>query len=422
MSDQNNLKLHIFNHNINYLAMKKMKMLSTTAFRLLALMLCLVMTVPQLEAQTYTVAGSDTQALGASWSPSTSSNDMLLYSGNIYYLVKSVTYPSSTTYEYKITVNHSWNTSYGDNGGSANATYSVNAGSGFTTYVFNSSTHIPRVVSSCQTVVIAGDDVTALGSSTWNGTNTSNSMTTTNGITYTLTRTLDYTSGGTMNCKAVVAGNQWFGTSSGSNVGYNIPSAGAYTVTYNFNAVTGIVTVDVQAVTPTTPDYYITGDNGLGITNGWSYNQLTTMTYDDVNNVYTYSYNVTTAGTYYFAFADGTGTSWDDFNANHRFGPASGNETVTLNSWAPTQRGGGSYTVTVDAGQVTITLDVANMRYKVDGTAPVIVNDYYVIGDIFPNGWNTGASTLMTDNGDGTYSWTSGEIHLNPGTNYEYKV
>ena len=395
-----------------------------TAFRLLALMLCMAMSIPQLQAQTYTVAGSDTQALGASWAADRASNDMTLYSGNIYYLVKSVTYSSSTTYEYKITVNHSWNTSYGDNGGSGNASYAVSAGSGFTTYVFNSSTHVPRVVSSRQTVVIAGDDTQALGSSTWNGSNTANSMTTTDGITYTLTKSIDYTSGGTKQCKAVVAGNQWFGTSSNGNVSYNIPAAGSYTVTYTFNAVTGIVTVDVQSAAPVIPDYYITGDTGLGLS-GWSYNQFTTLIYDAVNDVYTYSYNVTSAGTYYFAFADGAGSDWNDFNGNHRYGPSSGNETVTLDSWATTQKGGGSYEVTVDAGQVTITLDVTNMRYKVEGTAPVISHDYYVMGtdtSIFPNGWSTGSNTQMTDNGDGTYTWTSGQAHLATGTNYEYKV
>ena len=400
--------------------MKDLRLLTRARFRLLALILCLAATVPQLHAQTYTVAGSDTQALGASWSPSTESNDMILYSGNIYYLVKSVTYSSSTTYEYKITVNHSWNTSYGNNGGSGNASYAVSAGSGFTTYVFNSSTHVPRVVSSCMTVVIAGDDTQALGSSTWNGTNTSNSMTTTDGITYTMTKTVDYTSSGTKQCKAVVDGNQWFGNSSGGNVSYNIPAAGSYTVTYTYNAVTGIVSVNVQANAPVIPDYYITGDTGLGLS-GWSFNQFTTMTYDANNDIYTYSHNVASAGTYYFAFADGAGSDWNDFNGNHRYGPSSGNEDVTLGSWAPTQKGGGSYAVTVDAGTVTITFDIAHMRYKVEGTALVIIPDYYVVGDIFPNGWNTGASTQMTDN-NGTYTWISGQMHLDAGTYYEYKV
>ncbi len=393
----------------------------------MALILCLAASVPQLMAQTYTVAGSDTQALGASWSPTTTSNNMTSYSGNKYYLLKSVTYSSGNTYEYKITVNNSWNTSYGNNGGSDNASYTVTAGSGFVCYTFDSGTHVPHVVSSLQTVVIAGDDTQALGSSTWNGSNTANSMTTTDGITYTMTKSVDYTSTGTKQCKAVVANTDWYGNSSGGNVSYNILNTGSYTVTYTFNAVTGIVTVDAQAATPATPNYYITGDNGLGL-GGFSYQlqNLKTMTYDAENDIYTYSYNVTSAGTFYFTFADGPGSSWDDFNGNHRYGPMSGNEAVTLGSWAPTQKGGGSYAVTLDAGQVTITFDAANMRYKVDGTEPEIAIDYYVKGEdtsIFPDGWSTSSNTAqMTDNGDDTYSWTSAQFHLNAGTDYTYKV
>jgi len=406
--------------------MKRLTLISKTKLRLLALLLCLAAAVPQLMAQTYTVAGSDTQALGASWSPTTTSNNMTSYSGNKYYLLKSVTYSSGNTYEYKITVNNSWNTSYGNNGGGNNASYTVTAGSGFVCYTFDSNTHVPHVVSSLQTVVIAGDDTQALGSSTWNGSNTANSMTTTDGITYTMTKSVDYTSTGTKQCKAVVANTDWYGNSSGGNVSYNILNTGSYTVTYTFNAVTGIVTVDAQAATPATPNYYITGDNGLGL-GGFSYQlqNLKTMTYDAVNDIYTYSYNVTSAGTFYFTFADGPGSSWDDFNGNHRYGPTSGNEAVTLGSWAPTQKGGGSYAVTLDAGQVTITFDAANMRYKVDGTEPEIAIDYYVKGDdtnIFPNGWDSGTNTAMTDNGDGTYSWESGQFHLTAGTSYAYKV
>ena len=393
----------------------------------MALILCLAASVPQLMAQTYTVAGSDTQALGASWSPTTTSNNMTSYSGNKYYLLKSVTYSSGNTYEYKITVDNSWNTSYGNNGGGNNASYTVTAGSGFVCYTFDSNTHVPHVVSSLQTVVIAGDDTQALGSSTWNGSNTANSMTTTDGITYTMTKSVDYTSTGTKQCKAVVASTDWYGNSSGGNVSYNILNTGSYTVTYTFNAVTGIVTVDAQAATPATPNYYITGDNGLGL-GGFSYQlqNLKTMTYDADNDIYTYSCNVTSAGTFYFTFADGPGSSWDDFNGNHRYGPTSGNEAVTLGSWAPTQKGGGSYAVTLDAGQVTITFDAANMRYKVDGTEPEIAIDYYVKGEdtsIFPDGWSTSSNTAqMTDNGDDTYSWTSAQFHLNAGTDYTYKV
>ena len=390
-------------------------------------MLCMAATVPQLWAQTYTVAGSDAQALGTTWDPENTSNNMTLYSGDMYYLLKTVTYSSNTNAEYKITVNNNWTVSYGANGGSGNASYSVNSGTGYVCFAFNSSTssHVPHMVSSLQNVIVTGSDTQALGVS-WGHTNTSNKMSTNDGITYTLVRNVDYTAAANdLQCKVCVNGSDYYGTSTGGNVYYNIPSAGAYTVTYTFNAVTGIVTVNVQSAAPVIPNYYITGDNGLGL-GGFKFNPTTTLTYDSDNDVYTYSYNVTSLGTYYFAFADGPGNDWNDFNGNHRIGPTSGNETVNLNGgWATTQKGGGSYAVTVDAGQVTITLDVANMRYKVDGTAPVITVDYYVVGDetsIFPNGWNNGDQNKMTDNGNGTYSWSANGVHLTAGTVYQYKV
>lgn len=49
---------------------------------------------------------------------------------------------------------------------------------------------------------------------------------------------------------------------------------------------------------------------------------------------------------------------------------------------------------------------------------------YFVVGsntDIFTNGWSRGNETMMTSSGNG-YTWTSGEVHLTAGTDYEYKV
>ena len=400
--------------------MKKLKMLSTTAFRLMALMLCLAMAVPQLEADVI-VAGNSSSLFGGNWTTSSnSSNRMTQRSGtNYYYLTKTnVNLPGNL--EFKVVDNGNWYGS-GNNGSGGNVSCSA-SGTHTITFLYNSNSHeVDRIGTFSTDVIVTGSDTQALGSS-WANSDLSNAMTTSDGLTFTLTRTVQYSSGSSKEFKVhSVTTDRWYGTSSGGNVYYSIPAAGEYEVTYTFNVITREVSASVVSTQPVIPDYYITGDNGLGL-GGWSYNQLTTMTYDEDNDVYTYSYNVPTAGTYYFAFADGPGTSWDNFNANHRYGPTSGNETVTLGSWATTQKGSGSYAITVDAGPVTITFDVANSRFKVEGTAPVIPNDYYVVGDIFPNGWNTGASTLMTDNEDGTYSWTSGEIYLNIGTNYAYKV
>lgn len=421
MNDQNNLKLLIFNHNINYLAMKKMKMLSTTAFRLMALMLCLAMAVPQLEAQTYTVAGANNAFLGVDWDPSATSNDMVRLGSTTYYYLAKTANVNSGNYAFKVCLNHGWGTSWPG----SNYNYTVgSSGTQSIVYIFNTSGNAVSLFGPFKTLTVAGSQTEVLGSS-WGQADSNNDMSTSDGVNYTLTFTDVNVTAGSYAFK-VTQDHAWTNAWPGSDYNYSVSFTGLADVEFTFNVITKDVSVNVteKSVTPTTPDYYITGDNGLGITNGWSYNQLTTMTYDDVNEVYTYSYNVPTAGTYYFAFADGIGSSWDDFNANHRFGPSSGNQDVTLGTWTTTQKGGGSYVVTVDAGQVTITLDVANSRFKVEGTAPVV--NYYVKGadtNIFPDGWSTSDNTAqMTDNGDGTYSWTSAQFHANAGTSYTYKV
>ena len=100
-------------------------------------MLCMAATVPQLCAQPFTVAGSDTQALGTSWDPGNTNNDMTLYSGDMYYLLKTVTYPSNGSYQYKVALNHNWSVSYGANGGGDNINYSVNSGTGYDCFAYN---------------------------------------------------------------------------------------------------------------------------------------------------------------------------------------------------------------------------------------------------------------------------------------------
>ena len=53
--------------------------------RLLLMLLCLAATIPQLQAQIYTVAGTQNGFLGSSWSPSDTNNDMVPLSGTTYY-------------------------------------------------------------------------------------------------------------------------------------------------------------------------------------------------------------------------------------------------------------------------------------------------------------------------------------------------
>jgi hypothetical protein len=180
----------------------------------------------------------------------------------------------------------------------------------------------------------------------------------------------------------------------------------------------------VSPTAPTPATIYINGDDILG---GFSYQPSHTMTYTG-DHIYTYTANLATKSTIQFVFGNGQGSNWDDYNNNYRIGPNNGSQTYNINSgYTSTQMAGGnngSYKVTAGAGNVTFYFNNVTMQYKVEGTEPPVT--YYVVGDdntIFPNGWNMGDGTNMTyDSNDNNYSWTSDQVQLTAGTNYEYKV
>ena len=198
----------------------------------------------------------------------------------------------------------------------------------------------------------------------------------------------------------------WFGTAgsgNGDDIEVYIPANGTYTVHIDFDG-TNAPTYQLHRVD--LPTIYITGSLGTG----WS-PVPTAMTYNSSTGLYSIEYNVINPGTYAFVFADGQGNNaddWDNFNANYRIGPTSGNdETVTLNGdWTQTQYAGGNngaYQVNLGVGNYTILYDPTYMKFKVVGGEPI-----YITGDLgLGLGWTYNPSTAMTyDNATGTYSYT----------------
>ena len=79
-----------------------------------------------VQADTWTVAGSNTTILGYSWAPSQTVNDMKNTDGSNWYLLKvNKTIGTATSMEYKVVKNHNW-----DNGSkpSNNASLSLPKG------------------------------------------------------------------------------------------------------------------------------------------------------------------------------------------------------------------------------------------------------------------------------------------------------
>ena len=236
------------------------------------------------------------------------------------------------------------------------------------------------------TYYVLGTPASLFGAS-WGKNGTSLMVDNGNG-TWTWTQTVELTSGTTYEYKVNSNSNQWYPNNSGNKT-FTVPTSGTYTVTVTFDG------TDVNhTVTSPTPTYYIVGDPGLGLT--WNYEPETVMTRDGDTDVYTYSFTVTTPGTYYFAFADGQGGSWDDFNGNYRIGP-DGNVVVTLGGdYSATGHGGGSFIATVGAGPVTIYLDATdpdNLQYRMEGVAPT--NNLYLIGYAGSQQWAANAGIPM---------------------------
>ena len=86
----------------------------------------------------YTVAGAAAMC-GTDWSTTDTANDMVKNSSGLY--EKVFTNVPAGTHEFKILINHSWDISWGLNGGSSNASVTVAEDGSTVTILFNESTH-----------------------------------------------------------------------------------------------------------------------------------------------------------------------------------------------------------------------------------------------------------------------------------------
>ena len=366
-------------------------------------MLCMAATVPLLHADII-VSGNSTALFGGNWTTNSSSaNKMGQYgSTDYYYLLKSnVSLPGNL--EYKVVDNGAW---YGDNGNNVSLTAT---GTHTVVFVYNKTSHKVRHMGSFQTIIIAGSDTQALGSS-WNGNDTNNKMTTTDGYTYTLAKSATYSGSSSQSFKTVVDGT-WYGDAgdnNGNNIYYSIPEAGDYDITYTFNAITGMSSVSVVRANVPTYDYtfYVYLPNGgtphLYLWNGsnnpnggWPGAQMT-QTERLADGNYWYKVNVTCEYTTLNVIVDlGNGA----------------NQSADITNLAP-----GTYYITWDGGNRT-TADVSTNA----PTAPP-VPDYYVVGDetLVGHDWATANDTKMNES-SGVYTWSKNGIHLTAG-NYSLKV
>jgi len=96
--------------------------------------------------KTYTVAGSPATLFGTAWDPTNTANDMTLADG-VYTWSKSDVELAAGDVEFKVVVNHSWDVSYGQNGGGSNYVLKIEEAGIYTVAItFDAETNVPAAV------------------------------------------------------------------------------------------------------------------------------------------------------------------------------------------------------------------------------------------------------------------------------------
>ena len=168
---------------------------------------------------------------------------------------------------------------------------------------------------------------------------------------------------------------------------------------------------------------YIVGQTPFG---NWNPNGGVEMT---DNGDGTYTYTATINGTVYFVFGDAL-ADWGEFNPNHRYGPANGNEAVTAGVWKTTQKAGdhGAYYFQGSGDDYVFTFDENNHQFKVEGyVEPVVYTSFTVAGnnaDIFGTAWapELADNDMTLDETDGLYKLVKNDVAISAGYTLEYKV
>ena len=226
------------------------------AWRTLLTLTCLI-TASTAWAEPYSVAGTPATIFGAEWDASNTATDMTPGANGIYTWTSGEfgVNSSGLDVEYKVVVNHSWDTSYGN--GVNNQTYKINeAGSYTMTFSFDETTKAVYAEANKlpDTYTIVGSS-TALFGTTWDTGNTANNMTETASGVYTLTKENVELTAGDITYKAVknhdYSNGQWPNGSANNTL--NIPQDGLYNVTFTLNINTNELTAVAAPQFATTP-------------------------------------------------------------------------------------------------------------------------------------------------------------------------
>ena len=169
---------------------------------------------------------------------------------------------------------------------------------------------------------------------------------------------------------------------------------------------------------------YLVGNEPFG--EGWDPSKGVEML-DSGNGVYTFKATVT--GAVYFCFAENLDPDWDVFNGQYRYGPTTGaDQVVNAGEWITTQKqgnGSGSYKFTGTGEEYTITFDLENMQFKVEGYVAPITEDVYTVAGssavLFGTTWDPANADNDMALVEGLYTWEKKNVELAAGS-FSFKV
>ena len=169
---------------------------------------------------------------------------------------------------------------------------------------------------------------------------------------------------------------------------------------------------------------YLVGNEPFG--EGWDPSKGVEML-DSGNGVYTFKATVT--GAVYFCFAENLDPDWDVFNGQYRYGPTTGaDQVVNAGEWITTQKqgnGNGSYKFTGTGDEYTITFDLENMQFKVEGYVAPITEDVYTVAGssavLFGTTWDPANADNDMALVEGLYTWEKKNVELAAGS-FSFKV
>ena len=169
---------------------------------------------------------------------------------------------------------------------------------------------------------------------------------------------------------------------------------------------------------------YLVGNEPFG--EGWDPSKGVEML-DSGNGVYTFK--ATVNGAVYFCFAENLDADWDVFNGQYRYGPTTGaDQVVNAGEWITTQKqgnGNGSYKFTGTGDEYTITFDLENMQFKVEGYVAPITEDVYTVAGssavLFGTTWDPANADNDMVLVEGLYTWEKKNVELAAGS-FSFKV